>query len=207
MNRVVVAPHMDDESLGCGGLIAKHPADCTVVTMTDNGAVRAGERDAAMRFLGYTRAVDLGFTDGDLASEMPRAVAALDEVLAELRPDELYLPYPSLHQDHIAAYEAGLRSARISMSADHWFPPAVFVYDVAVYDLALYPNELLRWNTFEALTEEQVAAKQAACLAYVSEIPDGVHPTNSIRELCAAVGRPRRVEFAEQYALVRTVRG
>ncbi len=25
MRRLVVAPHMDDESLGCGGLLAKHP--------------------------------------------------------------------------------------------------------------------------------------------------------------------------------------
>ena len=25
MRRLVIAPHMDDESLGCGGLLAKYP--------------------------------------------------------------------------------------------------------------------------------------------------------------------------------------
>ena len=40
MRRLVLAPHMDDESLGCGGLLAKFPTECTVVTMTDSGAQR-----------------------------------------------------------------------------------------------------------------------------------------------------------------------
>ncbi len=43
MRRLVVAPHMDDESLGCGGLMAKHPDDCTVVVVTDSGEERARE--------------------------------------------------------------------------------------------------------------------------------------------------------------------
>ena len=50
-------------------------------------------------------------------------VGALDEVLAEWQPSELYLPFPSLHQDHIAAYEAGMRAARLSMTEGHWFTP------------------------------------------------------------------------------------
>ena len=40
------------------------------------------------------------------------------------KPDEVYLPFPSLHQDHIAVYEAGMRSGRLSMSPDHWVPNA-----------------------------------------------------------------------------------
>ena len=128
-----------------------------------------------------------------------------DAIMAELKPDELYLPYPSLHQDHIAVYEAGMRSCRVSMSLDHWFPPSVYVYDIAVYDVNLYPTDL-RWNVFEALTEEQITAKEAACQAYQSEIPTDVHPINSVRQIAGALGQVRLVPYAEQYALVRTVR-
>lgn len=201
----MIAPHMDDESLGCGGLLAKYAEDCLVVTMTDSGGVRLAEQRAAFEALGITRFVNLGFTDGDLPQLMTACIAALDEVLAEFAPDEVYLPFPSLHQDHIATYEAGMRSARISMSTGHWFPPSVLVYDISVYDVNLYPTDL-RWNVFEPLTEAQVDAKQAACLAYQSEIPSEVHPISSVREIAAAVGRPRLLEFAEQFALVRQVR-
>jgi N-acetylglucosamine malate deacetylase 1 len=81
----------------------------------------------------------------------------------------------------------------------------VLVYDIAVYDVNLYPSDL-RWNVFEALTEEQADRKAEACAAYASENPGGPHPMNGIKEIAATVGLARKVEFAEQYALVRQVR-
>lgn len=205
MRRVVIAPHQDDESMGCGGLLAKYPDECLVVSVTDSGPVRAAEHERAMAALGVSSYVNLGFPDGGTPQVMTDLVAALDQVLAEHRPDEVYLPFPSLHQDHIATYEAGMRSARVSMSSDHHFPPTVLVYDIAVYDISLYPSDL-RWNVFEPLTAEQVEAKARACASYVSEIPAAAHPINSVREIAAAVGHMRLVEYAEQYALVRMVR-
>ena len=41
MKRLILAPHMDDEAMGCGGLMAKHPDECVVVVMTNSGEVRA----------------------------------------------------------------------------------------------------------------------------------------------------------------------
>jgi N-acetylglucosamine malate deacetylase 1 len=204
-SRLVLAPHMDDESMGCGGLMAKFPDECVVVTVAESGPVRAAEHAEAMKILGVEAQRHLGFDDGEVTQRMSSLVGAIDEVMAESRPDELYLPYPSLHQDHIAVYEAGMRSCRVSMSLDHWYPPSVFVYDIAVYDVNLYPSDL-RWNVFEALTEEQIDKKTRACQAYQSEIPTEVHPINSVRQIAAAVGQVRLVPFAEQYALVRQIR-
>lgn len=205
MRRLVIAPHMDDESLGCGGLLAKHPGECRVVTVTDSGPVRAREHAEALAVLGVEDSLALGFPDGAVAQEMTALVTRIDEIFADYRPHEVYLPFPSLHQDHIAAYEAGMRACRISMSPDHWVPDSVLIYDIAVYDLNLYPSDL-RWNVFEELTEEQADAKAAACAAYASEAPGGPHPMNSIKELAAALGNVRKVAYAEQYALVRQVR-
>lgn len=205
MRRAIVAPHMDDESLGCGGLLAKYPGECLVITMTDSGAVRRAEQLAAFRTLGVSDFVNLGLKDGTLPHQMVDCITALDTVLADYRPDELYLPFPSLHQDHIASYEAGMRAARSSMNESHWFPPSVLVYDIAVYDVNLYPTDL-RWNVFESLTEAHIDVKHDACMAYQSEIPSDIHPISSVKEIAAAVGRPRLLEYAEQFALVRWVR-
>ena len=205
MRRLIIAPHMDDESLGCGGLLAKHPAECSVVVVTDSGRERASEHQRALDLLGIEDRHELGMPDGRVPERMPELIAALDRLMADLRPDEVYLPYPSLHQDHIATYEAGMRACRISMSDEHWVPSTVLVYDIAVYDLNLYPTDL-RWNVFESLTEEQADLKAAACAAYVSESPRGPHPMNSIKELASSVGQVRMVAFAEQYAMVRHIR-
>ena len=205
MRRLVIAPHMDDESLGCGGLLAKYPDESTVVVVTQSGEERRAEHDAAMNVLGVSDVRCLEYDDGSTQHVMTDLVGRLDEVMADVRPDEVYLPFPSLHQDHIGVYEAGMRSARLSMSPGHWVPNSVLVYDIAVYDVSLYPSDL-RWNVFEALTEEQADLKAAACAAYASENPGGAHPMNSIKEIAATVGHMRKVPYAEQYALVRQVR-
>lgn len=205
MLRVIVAPHMDDESMGCGGLLAKYPDECVVITVAESGEVRRAEHEKAMGILGVTRHENLGFSDAEVGASMAKLVAALDERFEHYQPDEVYLPYPSLHQDHIAVYEAGMRSGRVSMSATHWFPPTVLVYDIAAYDVNLYPTDL-RWNVFETLDKDMVQRKQDACAAYVSEMPGGVHPISSVVQIAEAIGATRLVPYAEQYALVRWLR-
>ncbi len=205
MRRLVVAPHMDDESLGCGGLLAKYPSECSVLVVTDSGSTRAAEHENAMAVLGIRQSECLAYPDGRVHERTAELVRDLDEALARLRPDEVYLPYPSLHQDHIAVYEAGMRSCRISMSVEHWVPSTVLVYDIAVYDLNLYPSDL-RWNVFESLSADEVDLKARACLAYQTEIPTDAHPINAVQAMAKAVGNARLLDYAEQYALVRQVR-
>jgi LmbE family N-acetylglucosaminyl deacetylase len=205
LTRLIVAPHCDDEALGCGGLIAKFPEQCSVVVLARPDEIRRKEFEEARAILGYSDAHFLHLPDGYVGADMAHLVRMLDELLAEVRPDELYLPYPSMHQDHIAGYEAGVRTSRLSMSEGHWFAPSVFVYDVAAYDLDLYPTDL-KWNTFEALSEEHIDAKTEATAQYASQRVLTPHPANSIKKQAEATGAARQVLWAEQYAMVRAVR-
>ena len=83
MRRLVVAPHMDDESLGCGGLLAKYPADSAVVVLTDSGPTRRREFDRAMSVLGVSDTTLLSYADGQLSVSMTDVVTALDSLLAQ----------------------------------------------------------------------------------------------------------------------------
>jgi LmbE family N-acetylglucosaminyl deacetylase len=167
--------------------------------------VRVKEFEAAQEVLGYRHAHFLGLPDGYVGADMAGLVACLDGVFRKWQPTEVYLPYPSMHQDHTATYEAGIRSSRLSMHFDHWFPPMVLVYDVSAYDVNLYPTDL-RWNVFESLTAEHIDKKVQALLAYESQRVLGPHPANEVKTIAQALGASRRVDFAEQYALVRGVR-
>jgi len=205
VSRAVVAPHCDDETLGCGGLLAKYRDECGVIVLTESNRVRSKEFQRAQEVLGYSTAHSLGLSDGNLGQDMHNLVGVLDEILAQWQPRELYLPFPSLHQDHVATYEAGMRAARLSMTEGHHFTPSVYVYDVAVYDTALYPSDL-RWNVFESLTEDQIDRKVEALEAYSSQAVTGPHPVNSIKQMAHAIGAARQLAWAEQFALVRGVR-
>lgn len=205
MKRIIIAPHCDDETLGCGGLLAKFPTECGVVVLAQPDDVRRKEFEEARHTLGYKHTEFLNLRDGYVGADMHALVGALDGVLGRLRPDEMYLPFPSMHQDHIAAYEGGVRASRLSMSQGHHFTPSVFVYDVAAYDLDLYPNDL-KWNVFESLDLAHVEKKMEALCCYSSQAITGPHPVNSTLQQAQTLGAGRQLPFAERFALIREVR-
>jgi LmbE family N-acetylglucosaminyl deacetylase len=133
---VVLAPHMDDETIGCGGALALHAqngAEITVVFLTDGrlgardiGALWGEERERAQRelietrkrearaaldILGVRHTVCLDAEDGALAGSKS-AAAQLRVVLLERRPELVYLPFwLEAHADHHAASRVLLDAA------------------------------------------------------------------------------------------------
>lgn len=116
---MVLAPHMDDEILGCGGAVALHidaGAVVSVVYLTDGryGAAPGSSEQSelakrrqaeALRATQVLGVHDLTFIDG-LGNRLERdaaAAARLRERLREFRPDVVYLPFAlERHPDHRA---------------------------------------------------------------------------------------------------------
>jgi N-acetylglucosamine malate deacetylase 1 len=214
VKRLIIAPHADDETFGCGGLIAKHASECYVVVVARPDDQRLEEFGKAMYDLCGPQRQMLGTEllnrrDGEVGLNPGDLVSDLDIVLNEVQPDEVYLPFPDLHQDHIAVYEAGMRACRVSMTPRKHVPDAVLVYEVPVYDLQLYPTDL-RFNVFEELEGNHARLKATALGEYESQAVRGrgSHPSEreSVLAHARTVGAAHRVGMAEQYALVRQVR-
>jgi N-acetylglucosamine malate deacetylase 1 len=128
---LVLAPHMDDEVLGCGGTLAKHiarGASVTVAFLTDGGAggtVAAGGRSGsshtdtrkreahlALSTLGIRHREFLDAKDGHLMSTPPLA-EKLRAILLGGRFDLVYLPFfLEEHPDHRAASQILLDATR-----------------------------------------------------------------------------------------------
>jgi LmbE family N-acetylglucosaminyl deacetylase len=116
---VVLAPHIDDETIGCGGVLYKHVQqgdDVTVIFLTDGSrsarpspnlvAQREDESVVAVQqILGVKNLIYWRFVDRDL-NKTSEAHAKISATLAELQPDILYITSPwDIHPDHIAAAE------------------------------------------------------------------------------------------------------
>ena len=120
---LVIAPHFDDDVLGCGGLIAQLAAAgarVRVLFLTDGSG---GEEEVADRaayaerrhaeaarglaILGVTDLVFADLPDGALASHVDEAAAAISQALLAYAPDLLLAISPlEISSDHRAAFAA-----------------------------------------------------------------------------------------------------
>ncbi|MDB4761662.1 PIG-L family deacetylase [bacterium] len=126
---LVVAAHSDDETLGCGGTIAKHIAKGNavhVVFLTDgvgsrnkdcSGATaRASASIAALAVLGVSELniTPFSFPDNALDSvPLLEVVKAIESVISDMKPDVVYMHHAGdLNIDHRYAYEATITACR-----------------------------------------------------------------------------------------------
>jgi LmbE family N-acetylglucosaminyl deacetylase len=116
---MVIAPHPDDETLGCGGTLLKegaagHSLHWVIVTdMSGNRSYSQEQRtrrDDEIRVVseryGFSSVVQLGHPTTRL-DIVPRAdlVGSLRGAIDVVKPDELYVPFRGdMHSDHRKAY-------------------------------------------------------------------------------------------------------
>ena len=180
---VVVAPHPDDEVLGCGGLLQQMRhlgVESVVVAVTDGeashpAARRRGLSVAAARGIesqvaldrlgcGSVRAIRLGLPDGDVAAHREDLIDVLSPLL---EPDDLCVTPWRLdgHPDHDATGSATIVAAR----AVH---TPVLEYLVWAWHWATPGNAALPWRHCRRLDldRRQIARKRWATYAFTSQI-------------------------------------
>lgn len=125
---LVVAPHQDDEVIGPGGTLIRHVqagSDVAVVFASDGAAGTSGaEREArvarrrseaedAAKRMGTTIVGFLDHPDGSLCLRETQLADDLARVIADVAPDQLFVPFPTdHHRDHQATAAAASRAVR-----------------------------------------------------------------------------------------------
>ncbi len=151
---LVLAPHMDDEVLGCGGSLYRHrraKESVTIAYLTDGrkgdpalnardlperererredrlAAARRREAQRAAAILGVRDLRFLGNRDQELVLS-PHTRRQVTELLEEVRPDLVYLPFPTdLHPDHRTTNRIFLAALKVARGLD---PPMCCGFEV-----------------------------------------------------------------------------
>lgn len=142
MNVLVIAPHPDDESIGCGGTIALHVArgDRIVVVFLTSGELglkqlppeeawrtREAEARQAADVLGIAGVTFLRFPDWFVGDNVQEAGVALRPILQAEVPGIVYVPHPlEWHPDHKASLPV-LAPAYKGLDVE---PPIIRAYEV-----------------------------------------------------------------------------
>ena len=215
-NTLIIAPHPDDEVLGCGGTIARQTADghsVTVAIVTKGTPlfpasqvrqVRAEASKAAKLLGSRLLFMDLPVTTLHLMPEhkLNTAFAAL---IAKAKPDTVLLPFPGdRHEDHRQIFDAAMvalrpdgrrhRVARIAcyetVSETHWSAPGI----EPVFDPNWYVN-----------IESTLPAKLAAMRKYQSQLAEAIpaRSIEAIESLARFRGSVVGFKAAEAFMIVR----
>lgn len=173
---LVLAPHFDDEVLGCGGLLAQLAAAGARVrvlflsdgsggieAVADRPAYAARRRDEAVRATAALGVADLGFLalrDGELELAVEELARAVAEELAAARPELVLVPSPlEATGDHRSAFAALHRVLSRVREGDELAPIArplaVLAYEV---NHPAYPDLLVDVSAQLPLLERAMAA-------------------------------------------------
>jgi LmbE family N-acetylglucosaminyl deacetylase len=149
VNVLVLAPHPDDETIGCGGSIRTHveSGDRVHVVFLTSGELglkhspvsvahetRESEAKKASQILGFSIHSFLRLPDYGLAEANGQLTKAMVPILRETAPAQIYLPHPNEdHPDHAAtlpALQAALREAGLMepwlLGYEVWTPLSQF---------------------------------------------------------------------------------
>lgn len=190
---LVVAPHPDDETLGCGGtmaLLAEKGASVTVITATDGEATKGArtppEETARRRRAEATRAAAvagatprfLGLTDGALSQQGSELSAALRAAIAELDPEVVFAPWLlDGTPDHRAVAEALVEALADPGGGGG---PEIWGYEVWT---ALVPNRIVEITTVIERKRAALASHETASLALDLSAGEGLGRWRSMQSL------------------------
>ncbi|MDQ3280359.1 MAG: PIG-L family deacetylase [Acidobacteriota bacterium] len=197
---LVLAPHPDDEVIGCGGLVAQHLREhraVRVVIATDGAqageaATREEESRRGVARLGEAEIEFLRYADRSLGDGVS---ARLREELLAFRPDLILAPsLVEIHPDHLALARALVET--IQRDESLWG-------DLAVTRIAFYEvSQPLRPNALADITDV-AEQKYAAIAEHTSQLAmrDYVSYARGLNAY-RAMTLPHNTQFAEAYFVV-----
>jgi LmbE family N-acetylglucosaminyl deacetylase len=221
---VVLAPHADDEAMGCSGLMAKLAAAGSrihVVYLAVDGfhhygidsettyAQRVAEIEHVLALFGETTTYEIVYGDQDLIEQLdtrPRRelVDRFEKILIEHRPELLLLPaLPDYDQDHQAVFYAAHAAARpIAQQFGNHLTANVLAYEMTKIQWAAEP--LPRFAAFTDITEH-IETKLESVRRYKTMLRPSPHirSLESVKALATIRGAEIGVTYAEAFAVLR----
>lgn len=214
---VIMTPHPDDETLGCGGTILKHISAgdevyWLIITEMDEeyfSKERIDKRQeeiaqVAMNY-GFMKTIQLSYKAAKL-DEVPVSdlVADIGNLFDEIEPNIVYVPYRNdIHSDHKVVFDA-------TMSCTKWFRyPSI--EKVLVYETLSETDFIMNLDangfrpTVFVNISEFIDNKLDIMKIYQSEMADHPFPRSeeAIRALATLRGAAAGVMAAEAFMLVK----
>lgn len=219
---LIIAPHADDEILGCGGIMHKysqlgHEVNVLIATNASIGAPELYQQSGidsirsqaknAHRYLGDIHTYFLELPAPSLDTyPVYKTATQIGQLIKEIQPTDLYIPHRGdIHKDHTHIFYASLVAARPinncsvkriyayeTLSETEWAPPSA--------DEFFIPNVFIN-------IEESIAHKLKAMEFFKSQLNEFPHPRSlkALQALASYRGSTVSCHAAEAFMLIREI--
>lgn len=213
----MIAPHPDDEILGCGGTMAKYAeSGCAVTVLTISGhrpplypeaTYRQTVREAkvAHKIVGIKRSIFLNIPATFVSNvETYELNGKIANVVQEANPDIVLIPYPDRHVDHRVIFDSAMVATRPvkvgaaiemvaayeTLSETHWNAPHI------------EPNFTPDWV---CNITEYIDIKIRALNCFESQVPPfpGARSLDAVKALAMFRGTQAGFAFGEGFHVIR----
>lgn len=215
MKILVIAPHSDDEVIGCGGTIAKHAlgGDEVCLCIVTKGYTpdwseqflkkRPKEVKKANKILEIRKTYFLDFPTVKLDTIPQKKLNdSIFKVVTEVKPEIVYMPHKGdLNKDHRLVFEATLVATR--PVGEHKVRKTLSYETLSETEWG-NPIEAFIPNVFIDISET-IERKIEAIKAYESEMRPNPHPRSLevVDALAKKRGSEVGVKFAEAFVLIK----
>lgn len=219
---LIIAPHADDEILGCGGIMHKfskvgHEVNVLIATNASIGApelykqsgidnIRSQAKEAH-KILGVKNTFFLELPAPSLDTyPVYKSATQISNIINDLNPTDLYIPHKGdIHKDHTHLFYASLVAARPinncsvkrifayeTLSETEWAPPSADEYFIP--------------NVYVDISEE-LDFKIEAMKFFTTQLKEFPHPRSigGITHLAKYRGSTVSVHAAECFMLIRQI--
>lgn len=215
-----VAPHPDDETLGCGGTILRHKAEgddvCWLIVTdiseemgfsSEKVSLRDKEIKTVAGLYSFDSLYNLGFPTTRLDGlSMSELIESIGSIFRQIQPEIVYLPYRGdVHTDHKVVFDA-------AVSCTKWFRYG-FIKRVLAYetlsetDFGINPESNgFRPNVFVNITS-YLDKKLEIMKTYESELGQFPFPRSeeTIKALAKLRGAAAGCDAAEAFMLLKEI--
>jgi N-acetylglucosamine malate deacetylase 1 len=218
-NILVIAPHPDDEILGCGGTIKRFSSkgDKIYILIATRGKPEMYSEERiikvreeaiqAHKILGVTETRFLNFPAPDLdLISLAEISEAISSVITEFEIDTLFLPHRGdIHNDHKAVFDAGLVASR---PVNNYMVTRVYSYETLSETewAAPFCSETFIPTYFINISDF-FSYKLEAMQCYKSQLREFPNPRSvkSIEALANLRGGTIGVYYAEAFFAIRVI--
>lgn len=218
-NVLLIAPHPDDEVLGCGGVIKKftdHDIIVNVLVITRGKKelysderienVRQEARNAH-KLLGIESTTFLDFPAPDLDTiSISELSVAISNVINTLKPDTIFIPHRGdIHHDHKAVFTSALVAAR---PVNNYVVKRIYSYETLSETewAAPFGDDAFIPDYFVNISDE-FSFKLQAMKCFKSQIREFPNPRSlkAIESLAQLRGSTVGFEYAEAFMTIRVI--
>jgi LmbE family N-acetylglucosaminyl deacetylase len=203
MKKLVIAPHIDDDVLGCGGII---DSDTFILYCgMDEGHIpnRPSYSDRlkeAIKVSEYLGNKFLLLDNKVNHYKLQDLLSEFEKNINSLQPEEIYIPHPSYNQDHRTVYEAVLTALR--PHDVNFFVKKVLVYEqphVFLWDYSHDINSVIKPNYFVSIDIER---KIHAYKLMATQVRSFRSP-ETLKSMAQLRGQQSNHKYAEAFQIIR----